>query len=217
MSFYKEIWENLSAKDVSKWVTKKKIAGADLSYISWTNAWGALMDEYPESCYSFEEKPVGNTLETWCTVSIRDGEKVAKRDMWLPVMDFRNNSVVNANSRQVNDARMRCLVKCLAMFGLGHHIYAGEDVPDEERIKKAEDAEFKAWYEGLCSEHADSINAIKEGIENEDYSSAREAWVELGQDVQGKLWVAPSKGGIFTTKEREVMKSTEFRTANGEE
>jgi hypothetical protein len=27
------------------------------------------------------------------------------------------------------------------------------------------------------------------------------------------LWVAPSKGGVFTTKEREIMKTTEFREA----
>ena len=33
---------------------------------------------------------------------------------------------------------MRCLVKCLAMFGLGHYIYAGEDLPsaDEETKPK---------------------------------------------------------------------------------
>ena len=24
---------------------------------------------------------------------------------------------------------MRCLTKCMAMFGLGHYIYAGEDIP----------------------------------------------------------------------------------------
>lgn len=213
MSFYKEIWEKLSAKDVSKWVQKKM----NLSYMSWTNAWGALMDEYPESHYVFEEKAIGNTLETCCTLTIKEGEKEAVRFMWLPVMDFKNNSAVNPSSRQVSDARMRCLVKCIAMFGLGHHIYAGEDVPDEDRIKKAEEEEFKAKYAALCEAHAVSINAIKEGIEQEDYSSAREAWVELGQELQSQLWVAPSKGGIFTTKEREVMKSTEFRTANGEE
>ena len=49
--------------------------------------------------------------------------------MWLPVMDNRNKAVVNPTSRDVSDARMRCLVKCIAMFGLGHYIYAGEDLP----------------------------------------------------------------------------------------
>jgi len=28
---------------------------------------------------------------------------------------------------------MRCLVKCIAMFGLGHYIFAGEDLPSEKK------------------------------------------------------------------------------------
>ena len=28
---------------------------------------------------------------------------------------------------------MRCLVKCLALFGLGHYIFAGEDLPPGEK------------------------------------------------------------------------------------
>jgi len=28
------------------------------------------------------------------------------------------------------------------------------------------------------------------------------------------LWIAPSKGGVFTTKERATMKTSEFREAN---
>ena len=31
----------------------------------------------------------------------------------------------------VANTRMRCLTKCLAMYGLCHYIYAGEDVPPE--------------------------------------------------------------------------------------
>jgi len=58
--------------------------------------------------------------------------------MWLPVMDFRNNSISNPNSRQISDAKMRALVKCLAMLGLGHYIYAGEDLPAGDADTKEE-------------------------------------------------------------------------------
>ena len=51
-------------------------------------------------------------------------------------MDNRNNAIQNPNSRQVNDTKMRCLVKCLAMYGLGHYIYAGEDVPSSDKEEK---------------------------------------------------------------------------------
>ena len=96
------------------------------------------------------------------------------------------------------------------------YIYAGEDLPDqaaEERYKalKAED-ELKAYQE-LCAEHQDSIDVIKMGIVDDDYSSAYEAWRELGEDLQRALWRAPSKGGCFTTEERNIMKTPEFRQA----
>lgn len=36
----------------------------------------------------------------------------------------------------INKTIMRCLVKNLAMFGLGLYIYAGEDLPEETKIEK---------------------------------------------------------------------------------
>ena len=38
----------------------------------------------------------------------------------------------------INTAIMRCLVKNLAMFGLGLYIYAGEDLPEDEQESKPE-------------------------------------------------------------------------------
>ena len=79
-------------------------------------------------------------------------------EMWLPVMDgankamkaapytyqvkeykggkwtggFTDKSVDAADMFDINKTIMRCLVKNLAMFGLGLYIYAGEDLPEEE-------------------------------------------------------------------------------------
>ena len=50
-------------------------------------------------------------------------------------MDYKNQPVSNPNSQQINNTRMRVLVKCLAMMGLGTELYAGEDVPDAENDK----------------------------------------------------------------------------------
>ena len=63
---------------------------------------------------------------------------------------------------------------------------------------------------------AESIKAIKQGISDDDLSTASEAWFELTDEEKASIWSAPSKGGPFTTKEREVMKSPEFRKANQE-
>ena len=87
------------------------------------------MESYPEAVYSFEPPtffPDGS-CEVWCTITI--GEH--KRSMWLPVIDYRNKAILSPNSMDINTARMRCLVKTLAMFGLGHYIYAAESLPQE--------------------------------------------------------------------------------------
>ena len=62
-------------------------------------------------------------------------------------------------------------------------------------------------------DYSSSIDAIITGIAESDLSSAAEEWFTLPKHVQEALWVAPSKGGSFSTKDREVMKSNEFRVA----
>jgi hypothetical protein len=56
--------------------------------------------------------------------------------MWLPVMDFRHKAIANPDARAISDAKMRCMVKCFALFGLGHYIYAGEDLPPGDDNEK---------------------------------------------------------------------------------
>ena len=48
----------------------------------------------------------------------------------LPVLNHANKPIQNPDSFQVNTALQRCLAKCCAMHGLGHYIYAGEDLPE---------------------------------------------------------------------------------------
>lgn len=59
-------------------------------------------------------------------------------------------------------------------------------------------------------ENAGAIAVIKTGIASGDLYEAVETWNELPEDVQRALWVAPSKGGIFTTEERKTIKGNEW-------
>ena len=130
---FASIWATLSQVDVSDRIEKKQ----NLSFLSWSWAWGTLMEHYPQAEYSFQEPAEAQrdgSVMVYCTVTI-DG---LSRQMWLPVMDFKNQAISNPDVVQVNKAKMRCLVKCLAMFGLGHYIYAGEDLPSAEADKAAE-------------------------------------------------------------------------------
>ena len=130
-----QIWADLSLINVNDNVQKK----GNLSYLSWAWAWSTLMERYPESYYRFEDSARNDgSVMVECVVTIHEGEEVACRTMWLPVMDNRNNAILHPTARDVSDTRMRCLVKALAMFGLGFYIYAGEDIPSAEKEAQAE-------------------------------------------------------------------------------
>lgn len=130
MSFASEVWTVLHKVDCSKHIEKK----GNLSYLSWAWAWAELMKYYPESSYSRlpDTRYPDDSVEVGFTVTVSDGEKSLSREMWLPVMDNKNFAIKNPDARKISDSRMRCLVKCLAMFGLGHYIYAGEDLPEAD-------------------------------------------------------------------------------------
>lgn len=131
MSFARNVWQTLSAVDVSRLTSAKKIGGTELTYLSWVDAWTILMEHYPESYYEFDpERTLDNgTVEVRCTVTVADADQRLSRSMWLPVMANNLSSETNPTTRKISDARMRCLVKTLAMFGLGVALYSKEDIP----------------------------------------------------------------------------------------
>ena len=145
---YKDVWNTLSKIDVSDKVEKKM----NLSYLSWAWAWGTMMDNYPDAQYNFYENqetgvpyvtlPDG-TAEVRCRVTIGN----LAREMWLPVMDFKNNAVANPSAREVSDTKMRCLVKTLGMWGLGLYIYAGQDLPSTDKQETKPKQETKTQEE----------------------------------------------------------------------
>lgn len=115
-----------------------------LTYLSWAWAWAEFCKVYPDATYRimkdgnmnamFGSEATGYMVYTEVTADNKTHE------MWLPVMDFKNKSILNPTTFDVNKAIMRCLTKNLAMFGLGLYIYAGEDLPedvDNEEVKKA--------------------------------------------------------------------------------
>src|SRR5210317_669043 len=130
MTLAAEIWTTLSKINVNENIEKK----GNLSYLSWTWAWSTLMEHFPDSYYHFEDRKIENgTVEITCILTIHKGDQSVSRHMWLPVMDHKNNSIVNPSSRMISDAKMRCLVKAIGIMGLGLYIYAGEDLPAAEK------------------------------------------------------------------------------------
>jgi hypothetical protein len=134
---FKDIWETLYNVDVSKHTEEKM----NLTYLSWARAWMLLMEHYPQAEYTFVDYdglPYRTLPDGTAEVITKVQIEGHTRSMALPIMDYKNNAVVNPNARQVNDNRMRCLVKNLAMFGLGMSVFAvwEDHLPDEEKDKQ---------------------------------------------------------------------------------
>jgi hypothetical protein len=145
MESKKTVFERLSAINVNIHIEKKK----DLSYLSWAWAWSETKRACPDATYKIGETDYDESLGFMChtTVTI-EGETL---EMWLPVMDGANKSMLKksytyttrygdksveaATTFDINKTIMRCLVKNLAMFGLGIYIYAGEDLPEAEKTE----------------------------------------------------------------------------------
>ena len=130
------IFETLSKINVNEFTQKKN----KLTYLPWAYAWGTLKSLYPESFYTVAENKDGwnyftdgRTCWVKCAVTAINGEENNTAVEYLPVMDYKNNSIPleQVTSIQVNNTIQRCLTKAIARLGLGLYIYAGEDLPEE--------------------------------------------------------------------------------------
>jgi len=129
-SFPAQVWATLSRIDVGDHIETKGDK-YKLSYLSWSWAWAQLMNHYPESQMVVlpPERLDDGTVTVNVAVEVIEGENRLVRQMWLPVMDNMNKAIANPNARNLSDTTMRCMVKCLALFGLGLDLYAKSDMP----------------------------------------------------------------------------------------
>lgn len=141
--------------------------------------------QYSIERFGDDNKPYLYDDKTGYMVFTRVSIDGLEHEMWLPVMDGANKAMLDhpytykvakyewkdrkkirvgeeektveaATMFDINKTLMRCLVKNLAMFGLGLYIYSGEDLPEIdkyatqeqiEKIKKLVDKE--SWEDVL--------------------------------------------------------------------
>ena len=196
------IWKTLSKINVNEFTEEK----GGLTYLSWSHAYRIMMEHYPELTIKWhgttDEKGVtrdatyyeGGTASVSCSVTIGD----VVREMWLPVMDYRMKSIAHPSSRDISDAKMRCLTKCFSLHGLANYIYSGDGLPVEEatasvaevappkakaKAEKAEKAEVPTSNGAVSGD--EMAMALKEAC-NE---AAKGGWIP-DADTQGEVKAA---------------------------
>lgn len=136
------VFEELNGINVNENKSQKN----NLDYLSWAWAWSEVKKKYPLTTYRVYENEQGlnyhhDNKTAWVKVGVTIEE--LEHIEYLPVMDFKNQSIKleNLTSMNVNKAIQRALVKAIARHGLGLYIYAGEDLPDLTEEQQALEAE----------------------------------------------------------------------------
>jgi hypothetical protein len=176
-------FETLNSINCAAHVEKK----GKFSYLSWPFAVAELRKRHPTATWEvirfngmpFLETPAGVFVEVAVTV-----EDVTLSQIH-PVLNGQNKPIGAPTSFDINTSIQRCLVKAISLHGLGLYIYAGEDLPEEERIekkakekeeekeKKTKEAELSdfASYLVQCNDEGRQLEAIKAWY-------ALESWAE---------------------------------------
>ncbi|MCU4871088.1 DUF1071 domain-containing protein [Bacillus thuringiensis] len=110
-----------------------------LSYLSWAWAWAETKKIDPRAKQHVHYFPYEGNIDVqvpylktpngfFVQVSVTiHGHTETEM---LPVLDHRNKPIANPNAFEINKNQKRCLVKAIALHGLGLYVYAGEDIPE---------------------------------------------------------------------------------------
>jgi hypothetical protein len=178
-------WKKLSTINVNDKTEKK----GQFTYLSWAWAWSKAKEEYPDANFELLDDIHyrDETVEVRVAVTI-DGQT---HTAFLPVLNHSNKPIKNPNSFDMNNARMRCLVKGLGLHGLGMYLYAGEDIPAPAALDDA-------TAENLTS-----------SIANSDPVAFMAMWSLLGDDEKTLYFNSAPQG--HKTKFKDQVKEIEGR------
>lgn len=168
----------LSSKDVSKYVEKK----GKFSYLSWTYAVSEMCKIDPSANWEvirFNGMPYlasecGYFVEVAVTI------KGFTKSQIHPVLDNNNRPISQPNAFQINTSIQRCLVKAIALHGLGLYIYAGEDLPEQD---------YKALLEAVTSreELTEAWKSIPESHRKSLATLAKEIGLKYPRDEENPI------------------------------
>jgi hypothetical protein len=173
-----------------------------LSYLSWAWAVDTLLQNDPAATWSYDEpKTFGKTLMVFCTVTAFGKSMTAQ----LPVLNYSNKAIENPDAMSVNTAMQRCLAKAIALHGIGLYIYAGEDIPVDEPVKKPEAVTPNAGaLDGYSKDEIDLLHKMAEEFAHfvsvNDMNVAKDLWASLDNEQKTALW------SLLDSKTRSTFK-----------
>jgi hypothetical protein len=203
----------LAAINVGDHIEKKN----GLSYLSWAWACDQLLRVDPSANWEYHE-PIKCGKDTlMVSVTVTAFGKAMK--MILPVMDYKNKAIPDPDSFAINTSYQRCLVKAIALHGLGLYIYAGEDLPlgDEPENPQPEKSRTITPTTGVWDSQSEEeqkflleLAANASALVSEGRAADAVKYIDsqhLEADEKTALWTR------FDSKERSAIKKAAKPTA----
>lgn len=131
--------------------------------------------------------------------------------------EVRGSTNINKTSA-VENCETSAVGRALSAAGFGGQEYASANEVTDAILQQAVMDAVQPLIEcnQALRDNFDSIVAIKEAVKLDDPMMAVEAWQELSEATKRALWIAPTKGGVFTTAERDYLKTAQSRAKEQE-
>lgn len=178
--------EQLLKTNVNEHTEKKN----NLTYLSWAWAWAEALKADPKATFKVEMfgdkcyMDINGTAMVWVTVTMFDKPMTCQ----LPVMDYRNKAIPDPDAFQVNTAIMRCMTKALGLHGLGLYIYAGEDIPEQDKTPRhAPNMGARETVPPEELQYLEEFAAELTEIASNDHKAAQQAVAEANLEEPQKL------------------------------
>lgn len=132
---------NLKTIDVSDFAKEK----GGFTYLPWAKAIELLLDKDPSATWKFEPDQwlPNRTVIVTCEITAFG----VTRTMHMPVWETayvknrrKNRGIENPDAFDISNARMRCLVKAIALYGIGLHLFTQDYEDEADSAPKSEKA-----------------------------------------------------------------------------
>lgn len=165
----------LAKINVNEYVEKK----GKFSYLSWAWAVDQLRRHDPKAVWEvirFNGMPYMKT-ECGYFVEVAVTCNGITLSQIHPILNNQNKPIPQPNAFDINTSIQRCLVKAIALHGLGLYIYAGEDLPDTGEPEPQKDwmNDIKAKWQVLRG----SLDGLEEFVQEQRAKGVTDMQIDL--------------------------------------
>ncbi|PEI98401.1 Sak single strand annealing protein [Bacillus toyonensis] len=200
-------FSKLAQIDCSEHVEKK----GRFSYLSWAWAVKKLREVDPTATWEVKRFDGVPYLKTDCGYFVE--VEVTVQGLPLsqihPILNNQNKPIDEPNSFDINTSIQRCLVKAIALHGLGLYIYAGEDLPEvhEEMVTAQQVGAIKLNIKKLVTLRKVDEDTIKGHLSIKEVA---ELTLKQAEEVLKKStdWVKNAEKEAAEAKEKEMVDQT---------